>query len=323
MSSLRQDRANDLWAITTYFNPCGYRSRYENYQTFRKHLKVPLLTVELAYGDTFELNARDATKLIQLRSDQVMWQKERLLNIAMQALPPECRKVAWLDCDILFERDDWPGTTSQVLEEYTLVQLFSRVCLVGHHVDLSQPLAAQRYVDRKSMAAGIVSGLVDFNQLDGSSSVRRAHGLPHDYSPGHAWAMRRKDLEQVSLYDAMILGGGDYAMLQAAMGRSEAYVQERQHNPSRAQHYLGWAKQFHGMVDGNIGMVPGDIYSLWHGELQDRNYVARRSILHRFNFDPYHDIAVDENDCWRWNSDKPGFHDEVKAYFQGRKEDGR
>ena len=40
---------NDLWAITAYFNPFGYRRRRENYGLFRKNLEVPLLTVELGY----------------------------------------------------------------------------------------------------------------------------------------------------------------------------------------------------------------------------------------------------------------------------------
>ena len=47
--------AGDLWAITSYYNPLAYRRRRENYRIFRQRLKVPLLTVELAYGPDFEL----------------------------------------------------------------------------------------------------------------------------------------------------------------------------------------------------------------------------------------------------------------------------
>ena len=145
MRSQSQSTSNQLWAITSYFNPCGYRSRYENYQTFQQHLQVPLLTVELAYGDTFELSDADASQLIQIRSDQVMWQKERLLNMALLALPPECERVAWVDCDILFGRDDWPQLVNQALDQFAFVQCFSQVHHLNRLIDAAQPLAAQSY----------------------------------------------------------------------------------------------------------------------------------------------------------------------------------
>src|SRR4051812_27505421 len=96
-----------LWAITSYFNPMGYRRRLANYKLFHARLNVPLVAVELAYGPDFELNAGDADVLVQLRSQDVLWQKERLLNLAMRSLPSGCRYVVWLDCDIIFEADDW------------------------------------------------------------------------------------------------------------------------------------------------------------------------------------------------------------------------
>ena len=180
MSSLRQDPPSDLWAITTYFNPCGYRSRYENYQTFRKHLKVPLLTVELAYGDAFELADTDATKLIQLRSDQVMWQKERLVNLALPALPPDCKKVAWLDCDIIFERDDWAHVSSEALEDSVLVQLFSRVGYLNSEVDYSHPLADQCFVERESFASGYAAGNIGLDGQPVAPAAQIAHGFSYN-----------------------------------------------------------------------------------------------------------------------------------------------
>jgi hypothetical protein len=97
-----------MWAITSYFNPLGYRTRLANYRTFRQHLGLPLLTVEQGRGGRFDLDERDATVLLQVPSGDVMWQKERLLNLALGALPPECETVVWLDSDILFDGDDWP-----------------------------------------------------------------------------------------------------------------------------------------------------------------------------------------------------------------------
>ena len=104
--------AGDLWAITSYFNPLSYRRRRDNYRIFRDRLGVPLLTVELAYGPQFELGESDADILIQRRGGDVLWQKERLLNIALDALPGSCTKVAWIDCDVVFGEQDWPERAS-------------------------------------------------------------------------------------------------------------------------------------------------------------------------------------------------------------------
>jgi len=63
-------RPRNLWAITCYFNPVGYRRRLQNYRTFRQRLKVPLVTVELSFGQEFQLSSGDADVVVQLHSPQ-------------------------------------------------------------------------------------------------------------------------------------------------------------------------------------------------------------------------------------------------------------
>ena len=61
---------SDLFVITTYFNPCGYATRRENYDRFMAGMRragVPCITVECAFGDdAFELPA--SLGVIQVRS---------------------------------------------------------------------------------------------------------------------------------------------------------------------------------------------------------------------------------------------------------------
>jgi len=75
---------HDLWAITCYFNPAGYRRKLANYRLFRQHLVIPLVAVEMGYGHDFELTNDDPDIMVQLRGGDVLWQKERLLNLALQ-----------------------------------------------------------------------------------------------------------------------------------------------------------------------------------------------------------------------------------------------
>ena len=96
-----------LWAVTSYFNPTGSKRRFANYHAFRRALGVPLLAVEWSRDGRFELGESDADIVVQIGGGDLMWQKERLLNIGIGRLPASCREVAWLDCDIVLERFGW------------------------------------------------------------------------------------------------------------------------------------------------------------------------------------------------------------------------
>jgi hypothetical protein len=88
-----------IWAVTTYYNPCNYKRRLENFKVFRENLNLPLLVVELSYGIQYGLTKNDAEIVIQLKGSSIMWQKERLLNIAIDKLPKHVENVVWLDCE--------------------------------------------------------------------------------------------------------------------------------------------------------------------------------------------------------------------------------
>ena len=117
-----------LWAITSYFNPSGFKIRPANYRTFRKYLAAPLVAVELSFNGRFELRQGDAEILVQLVGRDVLWQKERLLNVALQHLPNDCDTVAWLDCDVVLDGADGLQRACAALETFSLVQPFKHQC---------------------------------------------------------------------------------------------------------------------------------------------------------------------------------------------------
>jgi hypothetical protein len=75
---------NELFVITTYFNPCGYKNRLENYHLFMAGMKkagVNCITIECVFEDQdFELP--ESIDVIRIRAKSLLWQKERLLNLA-------------------------------------------------------------------------------------------------------------------------------------------------------------------------------------------------------------------------------------------------
>jgi hypothetical protein len=118
---------DDLWLLTTYFNPAKFENKRRNYEAFAGKMAssgLRLVTIECAFGDG-EFELPDSPNLLRVRASNVMWQKERLLNVAVSRLPTECRKIVWIDFDIYFENADWAVETSRMLENTPMVQPFA------------------------------------------------------------------------------------------------------------------------------------------------------------------------------------------------------
>jgi hypothetical protein len=301
---------SSIWAITSYYNPASYWRRRGNYSTFREHLKVPLVAIELSYTGHYELTADDADILVQLQGSAVLWQKERLLNIALSHLPPECRQVAWLDCDVVFEPADWAAAAVEELKRVTFCQLFKTVYHLAPDVPLDKRFA---FHSSGSFAYGFATGA-----SLGPGMVGKGKG----FRRGHAWAADRQLLDVLGLYDRSIIGGGDRVMAFAMIGRAESLISSTAFSPAHAEDYRCWAKKCYA-IGSRVGYVDVDLLHLWHGDLDDRRYEGRHSVLVAHDYDPKTDIALNTNGCWRWNSDKPAMHRSVREYFDSRMEDGR
>jgi hypothetical protein len=310
---MRISTSPDLWAITSYFNPMRYQRRRANYRIFRERLNLPLLAVELAYDSDFELEVNDAEILLQLRARDVMWQKERLLNVALGALPRSCRNVAWMDCDIIFESDEWSERVSLLLDQFALLQLFTNAYHMPRAWLPDEPPPPGTEL-RRSLPFIITSGMPSETCLETPANVcGSAHGF--------AWAADRKLVEVHGFYDGSIVGSGDRAMACAAYGCCDVAMRRQLMNEKQKQHYLAWAKPFHEAVRGRVGFVENNLFHLWHGDANRRKR-TRHEDFQRFHFDPFQDIAIDSNGSWHWSTDKPEMHEYVRNYFSARKEDG-
>ncbi len=306
--------SRELWAITCYFNPLSYKSRFTNYRIFRQRLVVPLVTVELSHDGHYHLGPDDAEILVQAKCEELLWQKERLLNIALQSVPQDCLKVAWLDCDVVFENGDWPERAADVLDSFNLVEPFKMTYELPKD-GLPEDVDAKGDQGYSLMYA-LANGIAPPNVLGGNMR------LTHRISSGLAWVARREILEKHGFYDACVMGSGNRAIACAALGRFDDAIHYLQMNPNWAMHYLAWAKPYFDTVQGSISYLDGGLFHLWHGELRHRRYAERHRLLGEFGFDPTKDIAVDGDGCWRWKRARSEMEKDIRSYFQSRREDG-
>jgi hypothetical protein len=307
-----------LWAITSYFNPAKYERRRAAYRVFRQALEVPLLTVEHSTKNNLELSTADAEILLQVTGGDIMWQKERLLNLALDKLPSDCNAVAWLDCDVIFADHSWTDKLESKLDSSPLVQLFSQVNYLGPDWSQGAPLSGSVIKQRPSIASGVCDNQPAAIALEHPSRDQR----PGTYANGMAWAAQRDFIDTYRFFDACIMGGGDRAITCAAYGCFQHIFDWHEMNEAQMAYYLKWAEPVYEACNGRVASLEGDIYHQWHGKPSDRGLSSRHHGLKAFDFDPNTDIAIDNGGCWRWNSDKPAMHRYFEDYFSSRREDG-
>jgi hypothetical protein len=320
-----------FWAVTSYFNPVGWKVRRRNYRIFRRHLELPLLTVELAFGGRAELSAADADLYLCVDEGDVMWQKERLLNLGFAALPDHVTHVAWLDCDIVLERPGWWRQALVALQQNAAVQVFESVAHLGPLVAEWNGLAGVSGDDPRIVARDVaVAERTRGRRWRRGESLRlparhRPDGGGPPAAKGVGWAARRELIVGLGLYDRAIVGGGDSAAVAAFLDDAEGFLDGV--SPDRhgflGEAYRQWAGRAAAAVGGRIGCVPGRALHLWHGELDRRAYASRYRVLAAHGFDAEVDLRLGSQGAWQWATDKPKLHRAVAEYFRARREDGR
>jgi hypothetical protein len=304
--------AADVGVVACYFSSAGFATKRANFDRFVETLtrsRLEHVVVECAFGDApFELTASE--RLVQVRARDVMWQKERLLNLAVARLPARCTTVAWLDADVLFTNADWARETSRLLDDVPIVQPYAQVVR----------LPRGRVVDD-----GCGERWPSFGAVYRSHPDRVLCGdfARHGHT-GFAWAARRAVIERHGLYDACISGSGDHMMAHAFAGDWSSPCMDRILRRGSAHHanFARWCKAIYPDVRARVGHVSGALLHLWHGETENRRYVLRNQELAAFDFDPERDLRVGPTGAWEWASAKPALHAWAVEYYPSRREDG-
>jgi hypothetical protein len=238
-----------------------------------------------------------------------MWQKERLINLAIPRLPKEWTTVAWVDSDVLFENRNWAVETVAQLDRHEIVQLFSEI------IRLPQGASWGREGQKWDSFAAVVKQTP--NQLLKGNFARHGH-------TGFGWAAHRDFLTRHGLYDGCISGTGDHLMAHAFAGDWAGKCIDRifgAANPYRS-HFSDWAQAVYRSVRAKVSYVHGTVFHLWHGDIVNRRYDLCNRELAFSNFDPATDLRVGVGGCWEWATHKPALQAWAAEYFANRKEDG-
>lgn len=303
---------DDLWVISCFYNSNSYQTKPKNYNKFIERIEaanIPYLVVECAFNDQ-PFTLKKSPSIIQIRTQDIMWQKERLLNIAIDRLPSKCKKVAWIDCDVLFENPDWAKETVRQLKHNKVVQPYTQAIRLPKDTDHYYGKGERYY------GFGYVTKQDPHIVTEGRFEL---HG-----HTGFAWASHASILKKHRLYDVCIAGTADHLMAHTFVGDWDTACAKRvfNENVNFYLHYKSWSAKMYGSVKAKVGYVDGALLHLWHGDVKNRDYSGREKMLIKHNFSPLDDIKLNDSQCWSWNHQNEDLINWAKKYFVLRQEDG-
>lgn len=288
----------DFAVITCHFNWCDFDRPKQNLHRFLRNMRamgVPVFGIEATLpGQPAQTSKIKGWQQIEADpSNQMLFQKERMLNMAEKLVPEQFTKLGWLDADLGFTNHDWAKETAILLDHFPFVQPFET--------------AKWTNIDGRDL----------FNK---PSTLRMKGGLPSQSHPGFAMAARRSLWERNGgLYENLIVGNGDMGIAAAILGQAVPLTQK--YSPELHAHYKPWWEGVSQMCDGRYAFTRGTIWHEWHGSMMDRRYLERNLILQRM--DPVKHLTLGPNGLLSWTPEAPlDVVQYVRDYFVNRAEDG-
>jgi hypothetical protein len=262
--------------ISCFFNPQNSPYRIKAFNEFYERIKhLPHRIVECVIGDA-KPQLPESESITRVYTESLLWHKEALLNKIVSELPPKYKYVFWVDADVIFTNLNWMVEGVEELKRNNIVQPFEYCVHLDRddlNPDLYTPLAEIFKNDllpndtNKMIWRSFCSNYVE-NSL-WTDEVYNNHG-----HVGFAWGARREVLEQVPLYDKALIGGADHIIAHAAAGQINHPCITKSFTDN-IDEVNEWSEKFYDVVEGAIGYVKGDLYHIWHGDIDKRQYLKR------------------------------------------------
>lgn len=305
---------NDVAIIMYYWNHFKRDSLLKNFFICHNNLSkfnANIIPIEISTNGTFDLNFSGT---IKFQTDQLLWQKERVINFVVQKLPESIKYVAFIDGDILFPDENWVFKAKDKLNSTNdlMLQLFSTVYyLPRNHCKYNGYYSYFNYSVGKNIFDS--NGIENYKKDFLSDSFYYAN-------PGMAWMCKKETILKNLLYDKCIIGGGDTINLINWLGiKNSDNIPFVKKNKKKNQIFVDELKTMKDILL-NIDCLDSPIFHLNHGNKINRQYKTRLDILEKYNFNPITDLTIEQG-LYRYIGSNSGILSDIKEYFRQRNED--
>jgi hypothetical protein len=277
--------------VSCFFNSMDSSHRLEAFKTYYasiSHLNHRIIecTIDGAKAQLTDIVRPDS--LIQVSAKSLLWHKEALLNKAVSQLPERYKYIFWVDADVLFSNRSWLTDSVKKFEEGArILQPFEFAFHLGQgekaptddRLTLRPILSYLRSVRNHAKITTIAKTARLWQSFASVYADVVARGADNYDAHGHvglAWGAVREVFEKIGLYDKALIGGADHIMAHAAVGQINSNCITRTFvDEGVRQEIATWSRRFCTYTQGKISYVEGDVFHLWHGDLEKREYFNR------------------------------------------------
>lgn len=262
--------------VACYFNPQNSPYRTKAFNTFYNSIKhLNHRVVECVIGDSKpELSGK---YISHVYTKDLLWHKEALLNKVIAELPEEYKYVFWVDADVLFTNKNWfvDGVESMG-KYYNIIQPFE-YCI---HLDKDEIKPSFDYNSEKGNVYNIefrnkkMWRSFAANAATGYGFLAKHENYDLHGHVGFAWAARREILEQMPLYDKALIGGADHIIAHASAAHINHKCIQKSFTDT-IDEINEWSIKFSELINSRIGFVRGELFHIWHGDIEKRQYLKR------------------------------------------------
>lgn len=282
----------DLAVGLVYFNASKSKRLLMNYLYVAEKFKVsniPFFTLEMHD----ELEPPEIKDAFHVKTDFILFQKERLCHLLEKMIPKSFTKLLFLDSDLLFENRNWYNELSLKLDTFNIVQPFS----MGVWLDITY-----KQVVKQRMP------IIFYNKF-GKLSMEGGIG---GYHPGFAWGFQRQWFKDYGFFQEGVLGDGD--TLSSTVWLDYPGFEYKEFVQPAIEDFRARIKE-----KPSICFLEGSVYHLWHGDQKKRQYTKRRKIFKGIK-DIRDILYTAPNGLYALKNDK--LKAKIRAYFMKRDDDG-
>ena len=300
--------------IACYFNPQGNPYRLIAFNKFYESIKhLNHRIVECVIGDT-QAELPQTEFITRIHTPSLLWHKESLLNKIISELPTKFKYVFWLDTDVIFTNKNWLVESVKSLKTNNIIQPFE-YCV---HLDQDQTVPSfDLEIERTFVGNPKTRHPKMWRSFCANHNTSADLSCDVNYDKhghvGFAWGARREVLDTMPLYDKALIGGADHIMAHAAAGQIGHSCITKSFTDDIVS-VNAWSRLFHIIIQGKIGYVKGDLYHIWHGALEKRQYLKR---IQDFTSTAKNITERDENGLHVTTN---GDDEYVKQYFDHRED---
>ena len=289
--SYNMPRQKDMAVCFVYFNASNSKRILMNFlyvQNMMQLAQIPIFTIEV-YSDKPAIY-----KSFRIKSDSVLFHKERLCYLLEKQIPVKYTKLLFLDADIVFDNPAWYDELSTALDSYDIVHPYEK----ANWLDLT-------YTKIVRQAESVMSDKKNRSAINNKSHL------------GFGWAFKRPIFNKYGFYQYCIIGSGDSLSTMAWFKQIPARLTNDVNSEYETLPYKDFLKTV--TPTPKMSYISGTVYHLYHGSFKNRNYYNRHSI-----FKGIVDIRsiLKEDESGLFQITDPEIAQKVKDYFKDRDDDG-